>query len=184
MVAKVARSLGISEAATNTYLGLLESMYLIQRLPSWGQGLLGRETRRDKVSLTDVGLAAAMLDFTADKALTSGGFEFYGSLVEQFVATELLKQREWSRQRFRVYHYRSRQAEVDCIVELADGSVIAIEVKSSSSLKEDSWRNMDILRRKLGERFLAGIVLYSGRQSQAVGDRMYVLPLRALWARA
>ena len=45
---------------------------------------------------------------------------------------------------------------------------------------------MDILRRKLGERFLAGIVLYSGRQAQAqaVGDRMYVLPLRALWARA
>lgn len=43
---------------------------------------------------------------------------------------------------------------------------------------------MDILRRKLGERFLAGIVLYSGRQEQAVGDRMYVLPLRALWARA
>lgn len=28
---------------------------------------------------------------------------------------------------------------------------------------------MDILRRKLGERFLAGIVLYSGRQAQAVG---------------
>ena len=78
----------------------------------------------------------------------------------------------------------ARQAEVDCIVELADGSVIAIEVKSSSSLKDDSWRNMDILRRKLGERFLAGVVLYSGRQAQAVGDRMYVLPLRALWARA
>lgn len=78
----------------------------------------------------------------------------------------------------------ARQAEVDCIVELADGSVIAIEVKSSSSLKEDSWRNMDILRRKLGERFLAGIVLYSRRQAQAVGDRMYVLPLRALWVRA
>lgn len=181
VMAKVARALGVAESTARAYAQLCESMYLLHSTQAWGQGLLGRETRRSKVGLVDTGLAASLIDFTSEKSMSPGGFEYFGALVEQFVVNELLKQQEWSEKRFRVYHYRSRSTEVDVIVELADGSVVALEVKSSSSVRASSWRHLERLRDELGERFRYGAVLYTGTSALAVGDRIAVLPLSRLW---
>lgn len=179
--AKIARSLGVSEAAARTYTNLLETMFLLSSTRAWGQGLLGRETRRTKVGLVDTGLAAGIIDFTTEKAFNPGGFEYYGALVEQFVVNELLKQKGWSEQRFNVYHYRSRSVEVDVIVELADGTVVAIEVESSSLVTPASWRHLARLRDELGKRFRYGVVLYIGSTGRHVGDRLAVMPISRLW---
>lgn len=184
VVAKTARHLGMSETATNTYIDLLESMFLLQRVSSWGQGILGRETRRSKVSLVDTGLAASLVGFSASKATSPGGFEYFGALVEQFVVGELHKQREWSQQLYRVYHYRSRSAEVDAVIELSDGSVIGVEVKSSSSTSPAAWRHLETLRTQLGDRFRAGVLLYTGTIAMKVSNNIYLLPLNRLWAQS
>ncbi|MDQ2709222.1 MAG: hypothetical protein M3Z25_17015 [Actinomycetota bacterium] len=37
------------------------------------------------------------------------------------------------------------------------------------------------LRDRIGERFSAGVVLHTGPQASRLGDRLYSLPISALW---
>ncbi|MGO1182454.1 MAG: ATP-binding protein [Micrococcaceae bacterium] len=182
VIAKFARHLGIAENTARGYLDLCSTMYLLQETPSWGLGVLGRETRRPKVSLLDTGMAASLTGLTASTARSPGGIEYYGALVEQFVVSEILKQREWSETSYRVFHYRSRGREVDVVIETAAGSLILIEVKSSSTLRPGSWNAMEALSQELGDRVAASVVLYGGDKSMKLGDRLHVLPISSLWS--
>ncbi|MDF1488081.1 DUF4143 domain-containing protein [Tessaracoccus caeni] len=97
--ASLARHLGVSESTADRYLRLLWSMFLGQTFPSSGAGTLGRETRRPKVALLDTGLASYVAAFTAERATSIGGREYFGLLLEQLVGGELTKQAGWSTQR-------------------------------------------------------------------------------------
>jgi len=43
------------------------------------------------------------------------------------------------------------------------------------------WPGLRNLRDRLGEKFIAGFVLYAGQQTLPFGDRLRALPLEALW---
>ncbi|MFT3877095.1 MAG: ATP-binding protein [Propioniciclava sp.] len=179
--ARLARHLSVSESTADRYLRLLWSMFLGQTFPSWGLGTLGRETRRPKVGLLDTGLASHLSAFTAERATSIGGREYFGTLLEQFVGGELTKQAEWSAQRYRVYHYRHRSTEVDYVVELADGSVLLIEVKASRGVDASSWEQLSTLKAELGDRVRAGVVLHTGPHVAHLRGWLHVLPIWALW---
>ena len=57
------------------------------------RSLRSRVTRRPKVSLHDTGVAARLAGFTEATASSIGGREYYGALVEQFVALNLANNR-------------------------------------------------------------------------------------------
>ena len=104
--------------------------------------------------------------------------------LEAFVVSELRKQRTWSRKRFRLFHFRQRDEEVDIVIELAGGQVILVEVKSAMDVDQRSWKNLVSLRSKLGDRVAAAVVLYAGRTSATVrlaDGPVYVLPVQSLW---
>ena len=88
------------------------------------------------------------------------GAKALGSLLEGFVVGELRAQQEWADADYRLFHWRDRSGkEVDAVIELTDGSAIALEVKSARSLTARSFTGLDFLRERLGERLHAGIVL-------------------------
>jgi Holliday junction resolvase-like predicted endonuclease len=63
----------------------------------------------------------------------------------------------------RLYHYRDRDGfEVDAILERASGEVVAVEVKAAETVRREDFRGIQRLARRLGDRMLAGIVLYAG----------------------
>ena len=81
-----------------------------------------------------------------------------------------------------MYHYRDRdQYEVDAILERASGEVVAVEVKAGETVRADDFRAMRRLAERLGDRFVAGIVLYAGEQALPFGDRLRAWPISALW---
>lgn len=180
--AKLARELNVSEGTVTNYLDLCRRLYLMDALPSWGSGYSGRETRRPKLALGDTGLAAHLTGFAPEAARSVGGHEYFGTLVEQFVAAELRKQQGWTSTPYQLFHYRHREAGVDIVVELRDGSLVLIEVKSALSVGRDAWRPMQQLKDRLSDRVRARIVLYAGDQTQRMRDQQYLLPLSALWA--
>lgn len=56
-----------------------------------------------------------------------------GPLLEGFVASELLKQSARSTYDFDLFQWRDRDGkEVDLVIELRDGTIIALEVKATS----------------------------------------------------
>jgi uncharacterized protein len=58
----------------------------------------------------------------------------------------------------------------------------AIEVKSKASLPARDWRSLSRLRDALGDRFRCGCVIHLGADTVPLGDRLFALPLSALWA--
>ncbi|NKE10116.1 MULTISPECIES: ATP-binding protein [Kocuria] len=180
--AKEARTLGISETTLDSYLRLAQVMRLVTTTAPWRRTPRSRLSKRPKVSLTDTGLTAHLAGFTAPMAATIGGREFYGTLVEQFVALELQRQRTWSEQLFELYHYRDHDGpEVDLLLELSDGRLIAIEVKSARTVNDRSWAGLKQFRDHVPDREVVGVVLHTGTEVAHLHDWLHVLPISSLW---
>jgi uncharacterized protein len=67
------------------------------------------------------------------------------------------------------------------VIESAAGDVVAIETKAAASAARRDIRGLELLRAKLGARFKAGIVVYSGEHTLPLADRVWALPLSGLW---
>ncbi|HMR48539.1 MAG TPA: DUF4143 domain-containing protein [Arachnia sp.] len=180
--ARVARELGIAENTVDAYLRTAHTMRLLAAVPPWGRNLRARVARRPKTSLNDTGFAAALTGFTEAQALSLGGREYYGVLVEQFVTAQLHAQRGWSDQAYRIYHYRETDGlEVDVVLELADGRLVAIEVKSASEVVPKAWRNLERFRERFAEREVVGVCFHAGPRAWRVRGWLNLLPVTSLW---
>lgn len=159
----------------------LETIHLLTTVPAWSRNLTRRVKRRPKVFLTDPGLAAWLLGKTAT-ALQDPTDPATGQLVETFVHAELRRQATWARSAVSIYHWQDRAgAEVDLVLENGDGRVIGIEVKAGQTPRPEWFRWLTHMRDTLGDRFTAGIALYTGGHALPFGDRLHVLPIPALW---
>jgi hypothetical protein len=103
-------------------------------------------------------------------------------MLETFVLMELARQLTWSDERVRLYHYRTKDhVEVDAVLESADGRIVAIEVKASSTIRTEDLAGLRHLASRIGPRFVAGYVLYTGQQTLPFGDKLRALPIDTLW---
>lgn len=180
--AKVARAIGVSENSVEAYLRLASTMRLLVLLPPWTRSPRGRIARRPKVALNDTGLSAHLTGFSSATAGTVGGREYFGALAEQCVALELRKQSAWTQQPFQLYHYRDLDGlEVDIVAELPDGHLLAIEVKSTRTVTEQSWSALERFRNRYPDRKTTGVVLHGGTQVAHLHGWLHMLPMRSLW---
>ena len=176
-VTDLARDLGLSRSTTDSYLTHLETVFLIQTIPAWSTNLTARVVRRPKLTITDTGLAARLLG-----GRLSSDPELAGRLVETFVAGELRAQAEWSQTRPNLFHYRDRDgAEVDLVLESADGRVVGVEVKAGATIRAEDLRGLRLLEQRLGRDFAAGIALCTAPEPRHLGGRLWTLPISALW---
>jgi uncharacterized protein len=96
---------------------------------------------------------------------------------------ELRKQISWTDPRTALYHFRAAAgSEVDVVLEKPDGSVAAVEVKASFTIAASDFAALETLRDQLGKQFCAGVVLYLGDQIVPFGDKLWLVPVSALWA--
>ncbi len=166
---------------TSSYLAYLEMVHLVATLPVWSANLGARVRHHPKVYITDTGLAAAMLN-ASPESLARPTNPMRGQMFETFVVNEIHRQCGWSDLGINLFHYRDRNGrEVDLICESPDGRVAGIEVKAAATAKPDHARHLASLRDNLGDRFTAGVVLYSGTLALPLGDRITALPLSTLW---
>lgn len=97
--------------------------------------------------------------------------------------SELRRHLGWSEQTPRLFHYRDRDgAEVDLILETADGLIAAIEIKSAATRRGTDTRWIAKVRDKVGTRFAGGVILHTGPRAQPLGDRLAAVPIDVLWS--
>lgn len=180
---KAARALEISPTTLSAYLDLMARMHLLVEIPSWGRSLHSRAVRRPKVALCDTGLSSSLAGFAPADANQVGGREYFGPLVEQFVALELLKQRTWSEMPFDLFHYRDRDGlEVDLVAETQDGRLVAMEVKTSMTPTKQHWTNLERFRERFKDRQVTGVLLHGGTHTAAMNGWLHILPIPSLWS--
>jgi uncharacterized protein len=182
--ADVGREIGLGRDQAATYLRLLELAYLTIQLPAWSTNRIARVVKRSKLHLVDSGLAAHLQGITTGNLspVDPTAVSLFGALLETFVVTEVLKQLGWSSTLAKAFHFRTNDGvEVDLVLEALDGRICAIEVKTSAGLPNGATRGLEYLRDRLGDRFVAGLVLNVGEHTQRIGDRLAVAPIDALW---
>ncbi|MGH3695999.1 MAG: ATP-binding protein [Pseudonocardiaceae bacterium] len=183
VVSEVAADAELSRATTADYIGLLEALYLVIRLPGWASSATTRAKRRPKVLVVDTGLAADLCGVgEADFGPRADG-KAAGALFETFVLSEVLKQIGWSERAVDLYHFRDRYgAEIDLIVsDRRTGELAGVEVKLTATPTQRHARTLAAFAERLGQRFTVGLVIHAGRHSLPLGERLWAVPVNALW---
>jgi predicted AAA+ superfamily ATPase len=183
-IAKAATAIGMDKSTAESYTKLLETVFLIQRLPAWGTTLGSRVAAAPKVHLIDSGIAARLLRLTESKlaAATAPALTELGHLLETFVVGEVCRQLDWLDAPVQRGHWRTHDGEeVDLVLESEDGRIVALEVKASSRVASGELRSLLRLRGRLAGQFLGGVVLYTGARAYT-HDGMHVVPISRLWS--
>ena len=178
--AALAGRLQIPASTLKRYLDLLELLFVVRRIPAWSTNLTTRAVSTPKIIVTDSGLAGHLAGITLKRATRPT--TPIGPILENFVLSELARQLSWTVEPVHLYHYRDRDGyEVDAVLEHAAGDVVAIEVKAAETVRNEDFRGIRHLARRLGDHLIVGIVLYAGAQTLPFGQRLRALPISALW---
>lgn len=182
-VAAAGRGLDADRKTVDGYVRLLGDLFLTQTLPAWGTTLRARAVKHPKIHMIDSGLAARLLRCSEAKLATlePAALSEFGHLLETFVHAELRKQASWLEEPLAFGHWRADDDEVDVVIELDDGRVIAFEVKANQRILSADLNGLRKLRGALGARFVAGIAFSTGSRSYTTEDRLHVLPVDRLW---
>jgi len=183
-VASAATDVGLTPVTAESYISLLERVFLVHRLEAWGTTLLSRSVAKPKIHVLDSAVAATLLRITPEKLLSlrAAASTEFGHVVESFAVGELQKQASWNEAVTGVGHWRHLDGyEVDFVVERDDGGVIGFDMKASARIQGSDMKGMSRLRDALGAQFVGGFALYLGERSYTFADRLHVVPLDRLW---
>lgn len=181
--AELSRTAALAQSTLKRYFALLEMLFLVVRLPSWGRNPGKRLVKAPKVFLPDSGLLTHFMAATPDSLAGNPGLP--GGVVETFVLSELLKHVAFSTQRLTLWHYRTQtHIEVDFILENRLGQITGIEVKASATVTGKDFKGLRHLQETEAAIFQRGIVLYTGREVVPFGENLWAVPLSLWWAAA
>jgi uncharacterized protein len=176
----LARDADVDGKTAKGHLAVLERLFLVRVRQPWHVNLGKRQVKAPKLYVVDTGLLSALVGADVKRIRDDEGFA--GAMFETFVATELERQASWSPEPLSFWHYREDQREVDVIVERPSGEIVGVEVKASATVRAHDFRGLVHMRERLGSRLAAGVVLYAGTQTLPFGERLWALPLSALWS--
>lgn len=128
---QLGNSLGLDGKTVRHYVDLLEGLYLLRRIPAWSRNVGKRLVKSAKVQWRDSGLLHGLLGLNNMDSLLGhpiSGHSWEGYCIEQILGTVANSAT--------VSYYRTHAgAEIDLVVEHADGRIHAIEIKRTLSPK-------------------------------------------------
>jgi uncharacterized protein len=154
---------------------------LLERVPAWWTNRLKRLTKSPKRYLCDTAWACSLAG--VDEGDLTGDVTLLGRMMDTFVAQQLRAEAQVATRSCRLHHLRQADGrhEADLVLDVTGKGIIAIEVKASTQVTRHDARHLEWLRQELGERFIAGIVLYTGPYARELGDRIIAAPVASLW---
>ena len=167
---------GVSHTTVREWLTVLETSYIIFRLPPFHANIRKRLVKSPKFYFYDVGLASYLIGIENAKQVVTHPLR--GALFENLVVAETLKRRFNQGLRSNLSFFRdSRGLECDLLYQTGLG-VGAIEIKSGSTVASDYFRSLNRVAELIPD--ISGkAVVYGGADRQPRSD-CEVVPLADL----
>ncbi len=125
---------GISRNTVQSWLSVLETSYIIQRLPAWHRNIRKQVSKTPKIHFLDTGLVCYLLGIREPGQLALHPLR--GSLFESWVVSEVTKSYLNQGRPPNLFHFRTpRGPEIDLIIDHGL-SLDAIEIKSGLTLHQ------------------------------------------------
>jgi uncharacterized protein len=179
--AKLIRTVGMNRETATRYDLFLERLFVAEQVPQWATNRTTRIAGRAKRYICDPAVAASLIGADRRTILRDG--DLLGRIIDTFVASQVRPELALGRQPVSMFHLRQDgRQEIDLILERRDGALIALEVKAAASVDVTDARHLMWLRNQVQpEQYKAGIVFYTGAHVMSLGDKIWAVPICALW---
>lgn len=179
--ADIARDAGLNPVTSRNYKTLLKMLFLTFELAPWYRNIGKRLVKSPKGYMTDTLLLCHLMQYELSD-LEKNRPELFGHVLENFVATELLKLMTFRDDKMDLFHFRtSDNKEVDFVLEKPNGQLVAIEVKQRDSVSKSDFKGLEELQNITGDDFVCGVVLYRGKDVVPFGQNLWAIPISNLW---
>lgn len=175
------RSASVNARTAAGYDQLLRNLYVLDVVPAWSTNRINRLVKSGKRYLTDPGIAAAASGLTTEAVLSDP--DLLGRWFDAFAVAQIRPEVALSHPRPALHHLRleAGRREIDLVAELGPSRIVALEFKAGSAPSKRDARHLAWLRDELDSGFVAGAVLHSGPGMFELDDRIFAIPLCALW---
>jgi hypothetical protein len=165
--------LGIDSKTVKSWIGILETSYIVVLLPPYYRNFDKRIIKSPKLYFYDTGLACSLLNINQANQLESHFAK--GALFENLIVAELLKARLNIGQNPAFYFYLdNNQREIDLISE-QNGGLRAIEIKSGKTIASSFTRNLLAFQKIAAAENPQIYLVFGGEEGQNRSD-MRILP--------
>jgi hypothetical protein len=149
---ELGRDVALSQPTVHRYLNLLETSYLLVRLPAYASNRTKRLIKAPKLYWGDTGVALHLGE----------GEEPGGAQLENLVLQDLLAWRDARVDRAEVSYWRTAVGEeVDLVIE-AGGRLLPVEVKATARPRLADAVHLRTFRAEYGRKSRAGLLLHTG----------------------
>ncbi len=163
---------GVDNKTIGSWLSVLESSFILFRLQPQHTNFNKRLVKMPKLYFYDTGLAAALLGITEQSQLPQHPLR--GALFENFIITELLKNRLNAGLSPNLYFWRDNTGHEIDVVEERNGQLFPIEIKSGKTITGDYFKGLEFWHKISAQK--GGAVIYGGNQLQKRSDGFTVYP--------
>jgi len=163
---ELGRDVALPQPTVRRYLNLLETSYLMVRLPAYAVNRTKRLIKSPKIYWGDTGVALHLAE----------GEKPGGAHFENLVLHDLLAWRDARLERAELFYWRTTIGEeVDFVIE-ANGSLIPIEVKTSGRPRLRDARHLRAFRAEYGSKVRSGIILHTGKTLEWIAPDVLAVP--------
>ena len=164
--AELGRDVALSQPTVHRYLNLLETSYLLVRIPAYAVNRTKRLVKTPRLYWGDVGLALHL----------GGQAEPTGAHFENLVLHDLLAWRDARPKRAEILYWRTTTGEeVDFVVE-TEGRLLPIEVKATRRPRLSDAAHVRAFRAEYGKATRAGLLLHDGTEIEWLSPDVLAVP--------
>ncbi len=149
---ELGRDVALPQATVHRWLNLLETSYLLVRVPAYAENRTKRLIKSPKLYWGDTGVALHLAQAP----------EPAGAHLENLVLHDLLAWRDARLERAEIGYWRTASGEeVDFVIE-AGRQLLPIEVKATARPRLGDAAHLRSFRREYGKKARAGLLLHTG----------------------
>jgi predicted AAA+ superfamily ATPase len=163
---ELGRDVAMPQATVHRWLNLLETSYLLVRLPAFAVNRTKRLIKAPKLYWGDTGVALYL----------GGALEPSGETFENLVLCDLLAWRDSRLDRAELTYWRTANGEeVDFIIE-SGGQYLPIEVKTTVNPRLADTASLRSFRKEYGRKARKGLLLHAGSKLEWLAPDVLAVP--------